>query len=299
MKVSEDVARKLLNVVQNIRARTTPEILLQGDTRGQKRARILEAISQTVLPRQLEFTSVLNGLEKAKIILQVGSARVTGVLAISPDDLGDAPGISGVDRIQAAQQLGHLIMAFSRMDGDVFLSSIPPENPSDADNVGITLSELLAVVSVEDLPEDTVDAIETVDKSDVGEIVEAPAQTLSIDADHIQDIGAEFYDACANFSMNRLEMNTSGDIKRQSGEAEILPDLSALLAMDLGDWRKDSKPAIPTPQLIVMRPAKGRDPALAMYCDETGTVIVTHETRKLGSVVAALNELQKDHVGTE
>ncbi len=264
MAVSEDVARKLLHMVQNVRARNTPEVLLMGDTRGKKRARMLEVIGDTILPRQLEFTSIQNGLENARLTLNVSSARVTETLVVEPSSLGENADIDGADRIQAAQQLGDLITRFSRAGGDIFLSSQPPENPPEAEDVGITLSEILAVVTVEDLPEDA------------------------------QDASSDFYDLCEDFSLSRAELSKTGIIQRSSGEPEILPDLAALLAMDLEDWTKDSSAAIPMPQLIVMRPERGRDPALAMFCDGNVVVVSVHETRKLGSVVTALKELQRD-----
>ena len=104
---------------------------------------------------------------------------------------------------------------------------------------------------------------------------------------------ARFYDSVDGFAPAKVEITSEGQISRQSGPDIVAPDLAELLTRDLQEWANDSGEVIATPQLIVMRPEKPKDPALALYRTESGTVVAVHETRKLGSVVNALKGLRQ------
>lgn len=289
MTVEENVTRKLQNILDDLSPRGTEASVLSAASRGGKRAKMLEAIGQTVLPRVLEFTSQEQSQVTATLVLMVSSSRVTGVEKAEPDVLGEMPDLTSEDRDESAQQLGALMTSLSRMEGDVHLRSFPPETAPDAEDVGITLSELLSVVTVEDLPEDVVEASQA--PQDVAE----PEEAAPIAAEQPVGAGylARFYDSVDGFSPAKVEITAEGQISRQSGPDIVAPDLAELLTRDLMEWENDSGEVIATPQLIVMRPEKPKDPALALYRTESGTVVAVHETRKLGSVVNALKGLRQ------
>jgi len=291
MTIEENVTRKLTQMLTEFSPRLTEKNELTAASRGHKRARILEAIGQTVLPRTLAFSAGSNGEELSALVLEVSNSRVTAVSRAEPASLGALPDLSQSDREEAARQLGAMITAFSRETGGVFLQSSPPETAPDAEDVGITLSELLAVVTVEDLPDDVVETSQKTAPETEDEKEDAPV----IDAQQPARAGylARFYDAVEAFSPARAEIGTDGEILRQSEPDLMTPDLTELLARDLQEWQNDSGAAIAVPQLIVMRPEKPRDPAIALYRTQSGTVISVHETRKLGSVVSALKGLRQ------
>ena len=150
MTIEENVTRKLKYVIEDLSARNSDIAVLSATSRGQKRAKMLEAIGQTVLPRVLVFTSQQKDDVAATLFLNVSSSRVTAVEKVEPEALADLPDLNPENREETAQQLGALMTAFSRMEGDVHLRSFPPETAPDAEDVGITLSELLTVVTVEE-----------------------------------------------------------------------------------------------------------------------------------------------------
>lgn len=284
-----NVTRKLQHILAGLSPRTDQVAQLSATSRGNKRARMLEAIGQTVLARVLVFTSEHEGTAKATLVLNVNSSRVTAVEHAEPESLGNVPDLTSESRTETAQQLGALMTEFSRVDGDVHLQSFPPETAPGAEDVGITLSELLAVVTVEELPEDVVEATQ------VAEVSEPEDVAVPIDAAQPARAGylARFYDSVDSFSAAKAEITADGAIARQSEPELIAADLAELLTRDLQEWENDSGDVIAMPQLIVMRPEKPKDPALALYRTESGTVVSVHETRKLGSVVSALKELRQ------
>ena len=293
MTINENVARRLLQIVQDVSARDTAKIALIAKTRGEKRARMLETIGQSVLSRRLEFTSIGNGSQTGSLVLEVTNSRVTRMIDATPDTLGDVVAISSGERHDVAQQLGQIVTGFSRCDGDIFALSTPLDHTPDAEDVGITLNELLAVVTVEDLPEDLLDIAageSTSDDEATEEIVQDVQKTEAHEGPSEQL--KTFYDRVEGLSSWRAILSTDGGISQESGTL-FSDDLAGSLASDLTEWSSDSGDAISLPQLIVMRPRKGRDEAMALYRNAAGTAVSVHETRKLGSVVGAVKELLK------
>ncbi|WP_170464774.1 hypothetical protein [Ruegeria arenilitoris] len=268
-----DILDLLGDIGRSAVARLDPAVTLPGDTAIERREKVLQAIRGTVLPRRLEFTAA-NG---DCLAIEVNSSRVTDVFRVR---FGVAPDFETDQREELATQLGQLVSDIAMAPTPLSMMSLRPDNALEADDVGITFSEIAkACTSIELLAEPVV--------SIVPDIAEPVA-----DDDASDSLASQFYVEAERFALGRVQSGAgNGAVKRADGDCAKDQPLhvdQALLekfARDLAGWDADAADVLAHPQLIVMRPSGGKGASLAVLNDGDDFSVVVHEARKLGAVV--------------
>ncbi|WP_170423544.1 hypothetical protein [Ruegeria arenilitoris] len=262
----EDIGRSAV-------ARLDPAVTLPGDTAIERREKVLQAIRGTVLPRRLEFTAA-NG---DCLAIEVNSSRVTDVFRVR---FGVAPDFETDQREELATQLGQLVSDIAMAPAPLSMMSLRPDNALEADDVGITFSEIAKACTSIELPAEPVVSI-----------VPDAAEPVT-DDDAPDSLASQFYVGAERFALGRVQADVgNGVMKRADGdcaEKQPLHADQALLekfARDLAGWDADAADVLAHPQLIVMRPSGGKGASLAVLNDGDEISVVVHEARKLGAVV--------------
>ncbi|MDA7965145.1 hypothetical protein [Ruegeria sp.] len=270
-----EILELLEDIGRTSTARLSPAVLLAGDTAQERRQSVLGTIRGTVLPRRLEFTAA-NG---DCLAIEVNSSRITDVFR---DSTGDVPDFETEPRDEMAGRLAQLVSDIAAAPGPLELISKRPETAMEADDVGITYSEVETACAGIDLPEEPRVAI----VPDVPEEVtkDAPAE----------DTGAasRFYENAAAFAKGRalFDGQSGEDLKFDGICAPGQPahpdqDILHRFARDLAGWDVDTNGALSRPQLVVFRPSGGQGTGLALLRDGQQTAAALHDARKLGAVV--------------
>lgn len=261
-------------------ARLSPAVTLAGDSVSARRDAILRVIRGTILPRRLEFTAA-NG---DCLAVEVNSSRITNVFRVR---MGQVPDFETEDRAGLTKKLARHLSDIASAPAPLELLSLQPDSGLEADDVGITFSELAAACAGTELAAETVVAVVADDDQPVKP------------ADSNETVASRFFDGAQRFAAGRvLAVGSDGDARLDGAcakDAVLHPDSDLLtrFAADLNGWTADSEAEPDQPQLIVMRPSGGKGTGLAIVKNGEEFAIAVHETRKLGSVVnlwAALQE---------
>lgn len=270
-----EILELLEDIGRSSTARLSPSVLLTGDTAQERRQSVLGTIRGTVLPRRLEFTAA-NG---DSLAIEVNSSRITDIFR---DSTGDVPDFETEPRDEMAGKLARLVSDIAAAPGPLELVSKRPEAAMEADDVGITYSEIESACAQIELPEEPRVAIVPDVPDEVVE--ETPAD------DH--GIARAFYENAAAFAKGRalFDEHSDGDpmfdgICAPDQPAHPDQDILQRFARDLAGWDADTNSALSRPQLVVLRPSGGQGTGVALLRDGQQTAAALHDARKLGAVV--------------
>jgi len=275
-----DILEMLEDIGRSSVARLSPAVLVSGDTASERRVEILRVIRGTVLPRRLEFTAA-NG---DCLAIEVNSSRVTDVFQVRS---GPIPDFNTEAREDLVGKLAQLVSDISGAPTPMELVSLKPDTALEADDVGITLSEIESACEQIELPSEPIVSV-------VQETEEALATEQSDEdiVEQAESLAQNFFDGVHRFSTGRVLMESAdGDALRFEGQCApdgtMHPDQKLLtrFAADLAGWDNDTETELDHPQLIVMRPSGGKGAGLAVVRDGEKTAVALHEARKLGAVV--------------
>ncbi|MBO9446862.1 hypothetical protein [Ruegeria sp. R14_0] len=274
-----DILDLLGDIGRSAVARIDPAVTLAGDTAVERREKVLQAIRGTVLPRRLEFTAA-NG---DCLAIEVNSSRVTDVFRVR---VGVAPDFATDQREVLAAQLAQLVSDIAMAPAPLSMMSLRPDNALEADDVGITFSEIANACTSIEMPVDPVVSI----------VPDAPEPVTEDEAS--DSLASQFYVDAERFALGRVQASAgNGAMKRADGdcaEEQALHADQELLknfARDLAGWDADAAEILAHPQLIVMRPSGGKGASLAVLNDGDEFSVVVHEARKLGAIVTLWTSL--------
>ncbi|MEX0327857.1 MAG: hypothetical protein AB3N07_03955 [Ruegeria sp.] len=265
LEMLEDIGRSSV-------ARLSPAIYLNGETAQARRDQVLTAIRRTILPRRLEFVAA----NDARLAIEVSSSRITDVFECDTDPL---PDFETETRDDLTVKLARILSDIAIAPGPLKLASLRPDAAVQADDVGLTFSEVESACAQIELADEPRMAI-------VPKASEEPAP------EQVDQTGAaqSFYDGADRFALGRFLVNDSDSSALKSDDlcapeqaAHPSHDLLRRFTRDLAGWVNDSDTALP--QLIVMRPSGGQGSALALVRDGAHTAGAIHDARKLGAVV--------------
>ncbi len=269
-------------------ARLSPEINLAGDTASARRASVLSSIRGTILPRRLEFTAA-NG---ACLAIEVSSSRITDVFRCVE---GPVPDFETEAREDLTDKMARLLTDIATAPGPLTLASLRPDMVLEADDVGLTFSEVETACRQIEVSESPPIAI-VPDQPEPSEIVEPeeavqPAPTQAGPA-------TLFFEGSEKVALGRLLIGEQGGTEVEpeglfavDQPAQVDDALLKQFVRDLSGWHAESGTEMP--QLIVMRPFEGQGSGLAVLSDGEKTATVLHENRKLGAIVSLWKSLRK------
>lgn len=263
--MDSEILEMLDDIGRSSVARLSPATFLAGDSAEARRGQVLGAIRGTILPRRLEFTAA----DGAVLAIEVNSSRITDVFRCAS---GPVPDFETEAREDLTARLAQLVSDISTASGPLELVSLRPDTALEADDVGITYSEIEAACTRIDLPEE-------------------PRMSIVPDPEPEAGIAGQFYEGSDRFALGRLLMDASGENPAFDGlcapdqPAHPGPDLLARFARDLTGWQADGSDALSQPQLMVLRPSGGQGAGLAILSDGQQTAAAVHDARKLGAVV--------------
>ena len=278
-----EILEMLEDISRSSTARLSPAVDLEGATAGARRQQILSSIRGTILPRRLEFTAA-NG---DSLAIEVNSSRITDIFRSST---GTVPDFETEPRDRLTSKLARLVSDLAVSPGPVELISKRPDTSLEADDVGITFSEIDSACAQIDLPEDPQVSV-------VPAVVEDPAITAEpappgVDTDDQPGLAQGFYDAAAPFAKGRALFDDQGNSDPQfdglcAPGNPVYPDQDILgrFARDLAGWDADTAGSLSHPQMIVLRPSGGQGAGLALLRDGQQSTAALHDARKLGAVV--------------
>ncbi|MCG7520038.1 hypothetical protein [Ruegeria sp. Ofav3-42] len=271
-----DILDLLEDIGRSSVARLDPAVTLPGDSAVERREKVLQTIRGTVLPRRLEFTAG-NG---DCLAIEVNSSRVTDVFRVR---FGVAPDFETEQREALAGQLAQLVSDIAAAPAPLNLVSLQPDTMLEADDVGITFSEIANACTSIELPADPIMSVVPNDEE-----ADAPDEP----ADEPTGLASRFYDDAERFALGRIQANAKDGATIQSDgdcaqDQPLHADQSLLtqFARDLAGWDNDAAAELSHPQLIVMRPSGGKGAGLAVLNDGDQLSMVIHDARKLGAVV--------------
>ena len=271
LEMLEDIGRSSV-------ARMSPAIQLKGESAKQRRDQVLTAIRRTILPRRLEFVAA----DGTRLAIEVSSSRVTDVFEC---ETGPKPDFETEERDTLAEKLAQIVSGIATSPGPLQLASLRPDTAQEADDVGLTYSEIEAACARIDLPDEPLVALVPEQPEKPEPEVEAPEQP-----ENQAGAAQAFYDGAERFALGRMLISASQQTVLQSDGlcADGQPlnpgqDLLHRFASDLAGWQADSATALP--QLVVMRPSGGQGAGLALLRDGHETAAALHDARKLGAVV--------------
>lgn len=281
-----DILDMLEDIGRSSVARLSPAIVVAGDTASARRAEVLRVIRGTVLPRRLEFTAA-NG---ECLAIEVNSSRVTDVFRVRS---GPVPDFETEPRDALIGKLAQLITDISSAPAPLELVSLKPDAVLEADDVGVTLSEIETACAGLELPAEPLVSVVPDTEEPAEEEVEADSTT-----EVSSSLAQTFFDGAGRFATGRvLAENADGTALRVEGDCApshpLHPDreILARFAADLAGWDNDTESQLDHPQLIVMRPSGGKGAGLAALHDGEQFAIAVHDARKLGAVVNLWNKL--------
>ncbi len=263
LELLEDIGRSSV-------ARLSPVTFLAGDNAKSRRQQVLGTIRRTILPRRIEFTAA----DGAVLAIEVNSSRITEVFTCAS---GPVPDFGTETREDLTERLAQLVTDISTATGPLEMVSLRPDTALEADDVGITFSEIEA-------------ACDKIDISDEPRMSVVPDPEPDVDQQPESDIAMQFYTGSERFALGRVLI---GDTEEHSFDGICAPDqlahpgndLLSRFARDLAGWNADGSDALSQPQLIVMRPSGGQGAGLAVLSDGQQTAAAVHDARKLGAVV--------------
>ncbi|SDX01725.1 hypothetical protein SAMN05444358_102202 [Ruegeria halocynthiae] len=258
-------------------ARLSPAVYLSGNNAQVRRDEVLGAIRGTILPRRLEFTAA----DGAVLAIEVNSSRITDVFRCVS---GSVPDFETEARENLTERLAQLVSEIATAPGPLELVSLRPDVTIEADDVGITLSEVYAACARIALPEEPRMTI-------VPDQVPKPEAQPEAEPQEPDGIARKFYESAERFALGRILIGGVDAETRCEGlcapgqPAHPEKDLLTRFARDLAGWQTDGSDALSEPQLIVMRPTGGQGAGLAILRDGRETAAAVHDVRKLGAVV--------------
>ncbi|SHE75514.1 hypothetical protein SAMN05444279_107127 [Ruegeria intermedia] len=279
-------ATEIIDMLENIGRRATPRLSpavdLTAETPAARRDLILQAIRGTVLPRRVEFTAPDGTL----LALELNSSRITDVYGSST---GELPDFATEPRETIVQKLARLVSDLALAGNPIQMVSLQPDGPTEADDVGITFTEMKTACAVIELREDEprLTVLQTPD----------PEPLADDPAPENEGLAAAFFEGSERFAMGRF-LSGPASTRRHDGlcaDGQPLHPSTGLLdrfAKDLAGWDADAGGHLPHPQLIVMRPSGGKGAALALLRDGQDNAAAIHDARKLGAVVALWKSLR-------
>lgn len=271
-----DILEMLDDIGRSSVARLTPAVVIHGDTGDIRREKVLRTIRGTILPRRLEFTAA-NG---DCLAIEVNSSRVTDVFRVQS---GVAPDFETEGREELAGKLAQLVTDIAAAPAPLELVSLQPDSALEADDVGITLSEIESACEGIEMPAEPVISIVADDPTpEAGTEDEESSETLA----------SQFFEGSDRFAQGRVLVGIAdaAELRAEGAFVEGNPlhpgaDLLKRFARDLAGWDGDSAGVMDHPQLIVMRPSGGKGAGLAILNDGETFAMAVHEARKLGAVV--------------
>lgn len=257
-------------------ARLSPGVVIAGETASERRDLLLRAIRKTILPRRLEFTSSTGDVWA----IEVNSSRVTDVFRTRS---GQVPDFGTEPREDLIEKTAHLLSDIASAPAPLEMLSLKPDGTVEADDVGITLSEIENACGDIDLPEEhVISIVPDVPKEDIEEHAAEPSENLAL----------AFFEGAERFSTGRIltEGNDPEALRLEGtcapgGEKHAGPEILSRFAADLAGWRDDTGETEADAQLMVMRPTGGKGAGLAVVTDRGKIAIAVHDARKLGAVV--------------
>ncbi len=281
--MDSEILDMLEEIGRSSTARLSPAIRLSGDTAQSRRGKVLEAIRGTILPRRLEFTAA----DGAVLAIEVNSSRVTDVFRCAS---GAVPDFETEAREDLIERLAQLVSDISTAPGPLELVSLRPDTTLEADDVGITFSEVKAACAEIVLAEEPRMSI-VPDQPTEPEPVQSDQPSVEIAKPDPSGIADRFYEGADRFALGRMLIGGATDEPDFDGicapdqTAHPDQDLLTRFARDLTGWQADSSDTLSHPQLIVMRPSAGQGAGLAILSDGQKTAAAVHDARKLGAVV--------------
>jgi len=275
-----DIIDMLEGIGRRATPRLSPAVQITADNAEARRARILQSIRETVLPRRLEFSAPGGTV----LAIEVNNGRITDVYSISS---GEIPHFETEPRDVLIEKLARLVSDLALAGDPLQLVSGQPDGPLEADDVGITFTEVMKACAEIELPSEPHVAVVPDPAPEPVEITSAAPETEPA----IEGLAQSFFDGAQRFALGRV-LTGIGDMPPQldgiCADGEPLHptrDLLDRFARDLAGWDTDCAEAMTHPQLIVMRPSGGNGTALAILRDGQGTAAAIHGARKLGAVV--------------
>ncbi len=270
-----DILEMLDDIGRSAVARLNPAVTIPGDTAQERRDKVLNIIRGTILPRRLEFTAA-NGVCLA---IEVNSSRVTDVFRVHA---GIAPDFETESREDLAAKLAGLVSDIASATAPLELVSLQPDTALEADDVGITFSEI----------EVACEGIELTAEPVISIVANAESAEDEVTAEPLLDgLASRFFEGADRFAQGRVlaQAKDGAELRAEGtcGQAQPLhPDQELLsqFARDLSGWSADAS-NLDLPQLIVMRPSGGKGAGLAILRDNEQFAMAVHQARKLGAVV--------------
>lgn len=275
--MDNEILDLLEDIGRSSAARLSPAVFLSGDTSQERRNEILRAIRGTILPRRLEFTAK----DGAVLAIEVNSSRITDVFRCVS---GPVPDFETEARENLTEQLAQLVSDIAAAPGPLELVSLRPDSTLEADDVGITFSEMEAACTRIEMPEEPRMSI-------VPDQPPEQEHKLGAELKEPAGIAGKFYEDADRFALGRFLIGATDQEPQLDGlcapNQPLHPekDLLTRLTRDLAGWQADGSDALSQPQLIVMRPAGGQGAGLAILSDGQETAAAVHDARKLGAVV--------------
>ena len=272
-----DILEMLDEIGRSSVARLNPAVTVPGESAGARREKVLRTIRGTILPRRLEFTAA-NG---ECLAIEVNSSRVTDVFRVPS---GVAPDFETEPRADLAAKLAQLVTDIACAPAPLELISLQPDTALEADDVGITFSEIEAYCVDLGLPTEPLISIVAPDSESP-----APADETVEDED-TRSLAQRFYDGAEKFATGRV-LFTDGKTHDADGACKdkepLHPntDLLDRFTRDIAGWDRETTTVMDHPQLIVMRSSGGKGTGLAVLNDGANVALAVHEARKLGAVV--------------
>ncbi len=278
--VDNEILEMLGDIGRSSTARMSPAVYLRGDNANLRRQEVLGVIRGTILPRRLEFTAA----DGSTLAIEVNSSRITDVFRCVS---GPVPDFETEPRDELTDKLAKLMTDIATAPGPLELVSKRPDTTLEADDVGITYSEVEAACGQIDLPLEP----------RISVVPDSPLEAAPEIAD--ASLPERFFDATDRFAFGQVLLdNDADDNSRFAGlcepEQPAHPDQALLKAFlkDLAGWQSDSDTALADPQLIVMRPSGGQGAGIAVLRDGHQTSVALHDARKLGAVVSTWESLR-------
>lgn len=277
-----DIIDMLESIGRRATPRLSPAVQVSADNTEARREKVLQSIRETVLPRRLEFSAP----DGTVLALEVNNGRITDVYAVSS---GEIPDFETEPRDALIKKLARLVSDLALAGDPLQLVSGQPDGPLEADDVGITFTEVMKACMEIELHSEPRMAIVP---DPAPEPVDCTLGAAAPEAEPVvEGLAQRFFDGAQRFASGRVLTGIDDTPPRLDGicaEGEPLhPDRDLLdrFARDLAGWDTDCGDAIDHPQLIVMRPSGGDGTALAILRDGQGTAAAIHGARKLGAVV--------------
>ncbi|MTI00841.1 hypothetical protein [Roseibium sp. RKSG952] len=290
-----EILDMLEDIGRSARPRLSPAIQLPGETADARRSDVLRVIRGTILPRRLEFTSPNGNC----LAVEVNSSRVTDVFGAST---GSVPDFETEPREALTEKLAQLVSNIAAAPGPLQLVSVRPDTALEADDVGITYSEIESACAQIELPaEPRVSIVPDIEDValDAPDSEQEPSAIEQAAVPEGSGMAQRFFDGAERFALGRfLSASDSGATQLDGACTEgqpLHPDQALLqnFAKDLAGWDADSATTLTHPQLIVMRPAGGQGAGLALLRDGKNVAAAVHEARKLGAVVSLWKSIRE------